>query len=540
MITVARKKLQHLWRGDEGVALAMFIIVCPTLLLIAFSAFQLGEVVRQRIILQNATDAGAYAGAIVQADALSRLGVLNEAMACTYVQGTNLQQDLLVGDMLIRLNNEYLARQAEADGEAYCQDNLTPPPSNTCNHNRTPAEHTRARESGWPNTHTTADNTHWGYYIGVNYDSAAFVRDNVYLNGHATAIDISDIQSALATFDKDHYVDNLGYMRDNLAQLAAAEGVIIASLKDEIEEAIDLTFIVNAPDVYQNKATHLVKLVNEASNYMTLMTHADEANFVDSVGGFTPTPSSWWQLNTAVTPGIARHYTDPNLGQPQPLGGWFQYGWRKWIHHYDGTMFRWICDGFTQGDNSSTTEAVWDNAHWGDPLTVYPRKLTQNFIGRDGTIVVGAKWPVENPFVFDYDFVEEGVTKTSKFNLFTAPFVVDQDIWCVSAARAGLRRLDLAESDGRYRTLLDVTGGGAWNLYVRKADWDAVMLPLNKAWKTYDGGNWAPDSPDATPAGNGNRAKDVLYTVYHTFPTAPSEYADHPDQWTLAQNATFH
>ena len=539
MITVARKKLQHLWRGDEGVALAMFIIVCPTVLLIAFSAFQLGEVVRQRIILQNATDAGAYAGAVVQADALSRLGVLNEAMAWTYVQGTNLQQDLVVGNFLNRLIDEYNARWTYAKGQASCSGAGNCPCLISHDH------HIREREDGWPNTHTAADNTHWGYYVGVPYDTNGFTMHGVYLNGAsppgAASVTIEQIHAHIAASDYRAFVEatyreHLGRMRNNLQVFRNAADDIVNLLHERINAAIDATFMVNAPHV--DRATQLVKLVNFAGSYIERMTNADEANFVGSVGGFTPTPSSWWRLNSALLVGIGRSYA--NLGAGQPLEGWFQYGWREWYHPHHGPWPGgwYTCEYNQEDEESEKVRGAWQTATWDDPLVAFPFKLRQNFIGRNGTIVVGAKCPVENPFYFEETIIVDGVSKDIKFNFFTAPFVVDQDIWCVSAARAGLK--DPAEPDGRYRTLLDVTGGGAWNLYVRKADWDAVMLPLNKAWKTYDGGNWAADSPDATPAGDGNRAKDVLYTVYHTFPTAPSEYADLADQWTLAQNATFH
>jgi hypothetical protein len=534
MITVARKKLQQLWRGDEGVALAMFIIVCPTLLLIAFSAFQLGEVVRQRIILQNATDAGAYAGAVVQADALSRLGVLNEAMAWTYVQGMNLEQDLLVGDMLTRLIDEYNTRLATAAANTTCTG------AANCPHGFSTADHTRERLSGWPNTHTTASNTHWGYYVGVPYNSAAFTLHGVYLNGDtspgAASATIEAIQGHLAAadsrvFNEAVYVTHLGLMRNNLDAFKTAEDNIVSNLRTRIEDAVDASFMVNAPHV--DRTTELVKLVGAASSYTTLMTHADETNFVNSVGGFTGAISSWWDLNTVAATGISRYYNSAGAGNP--LEGWFQYGWRSWTHPGSGwPVVTYTCEYTQQDRTSNTISGAWNGGSWGAVLTAYPYKLTQSFIGPDGTIVVGAKCRIENPFVFSDTVLVGGVPTDLDFSIFTAPFLVNQDIWCASAARAGLRDLDPAAPAGQYSTLLDVTGGGVWNLYARQGDWDAVMLPLNKAWKTYNAGNWSADAV-------GNRAQDVLTAVYTAFPADPPlGYTDDPAQWALAQSATFH
>ena len=49
------------------------------------SVYAAGETVRQRMELQNAADAAAYSGAAVQADTLSRVVCINQAMSWTYV-----------------------------------------------------------------------------------------------------------------------------------------------------------------------------------------------------------------------------------------------------------------------------------------------------------------------------------------------------------------------------------------------------------------------------------------------------------------------
>ena len=77
---------RRLWRDESGVVLAFTVIVFLSLFVIACSVYAVGENIRQRIELQNATDAAAYSAAVVQADALSRIAAINKAMAWTYVQ----------------------------------------------------------------------------------------------------------------------------------------------------------------------------------------------------------------------------------------------------------------------------------------------------------------------------------------------------------------------------------------------------------------------------------------------------------------------
>ena len=52
-----------------------------------------GETIRQKIILQNAVDAAAAAGAAVQADTLGRIDTLNRALAWTYIQANKMEMD---------------------------------------------------------------------------------------------------------------------------------------------------------------------------------------------------------------------------------------------------------------------------------------------------------------------------------------------------------------------------------------------------------------------------------------------------------------
>ena len=86
----------RLWKDESGVALLLTLAVFLMLYLLCCGVWVTGETIRRRIELQNACDAAAYSAAVVQADALSRMAVVNRAMAWTYVQLCREQMDYIV------------------------------------------------------------------------------------------------------------------------------------------------------------------------------------------------------------------------------------------------------------------------------------------------------------------------------------------------------------------------------------------------------------------------------------------------------------
>lgn len=79
----------------SGSALVFAIGCFFFLFVLVLSIYSLGETIRRKTELQNACDAAAYSAAVVQADALSRMAVLNRAMAWSYIQTTKMQMDYI-------------------------------------------------------------------------------------------------------------------------------------------------------------------------------------------------------------------------------------------------------------------------------------------------------------------------------------------------------------------------------------------------------------------------------------------------------------
>lgn len=92
---VLASRLAALPSNDSGVALVFTIAVFLFLFVLVLSLYSIGEAIRQKEEVQNACDAAAHAGAVAQADDLSRIAVLNRAMSWNYVQMTKLQMDYI-------------------------------------------------------------------------------------------------------------------------------------------------------------------------------------------------------------------------------------------------------------------------------------------------------------------------------------------------------------------------------------------------------------------------------------------------------------
>ena len=70
-----------LCKGNDGAALAITLAFMLPVCILFIGIYGVGEIVRQKIELQNAADAAAYSAAVVQADYLSRMATVNKAMA---------------------------------------------------------------------------------------------------------------------------------------------------------------------------------------------------------------------------------------------------------------------------------------------------------------------------------------------------------------------------------------------------------------------------------------------------------------------------
>lgn len=101
---------RRLWCEEEGVIIACSLAVFLFLYVLGCGIYTLGTTLCEREALQNAADAAAYSAATIQADALSRMAMVNRALAYTYTQMSCKQMDCItarwLGQVIKRFNED--------------------------------------------------------------------------------------------------------------------------------------------------------------------------------------------------------------------------------------------------------------------------------------------------------------------------------------------------------------------------------------------------------------------------------------------------
>ena len=94
VFTIFCGKCRELFSDSKGAAAAITLAFVMPVYLLVIGIYGIGEIVRNKIELQNAADAAAYSASVVQADYLSRIATVNKAMAWTYVDLQKRSLDL--------------------------------------------------------------------------------------------------------------------------------------------------------------------------------------------------------------------------------------------------------------------------------------------------------------------------------------------------------------------------------------------------------------------------------------------------------------
>lgn len=105
---------RRLHREEEGVIIACSLAVFLFLYVLGCGVYALGTTIYEREVLQNAADAAAYSAATIQADALSRMAMLNKALSYTYIQMSRKQMDCITAKWLKLVHDRYKQDRAWA------------------------------------------------------------------------------------------------------------------------------------------------------------------------------------------------------------------------------------------------------------------------------------------------------------------------------------------------------------------------------------------------------------------------------------------
>ncbi len=438
MIQVFNKKMKHLLRGEEGFAMALTLIVYPVLLIMVGGVFVYGEIARQKIHFQNAADAASYAGAVVQADTLSRIAVLNKVMAWTYVQANKMEMDYVVNDWLTKTANGFNAEKesVKAKNEA-----------SVCNHpkhrlQRSGDTEIVVPEEGKPYPSTSG----YGYYIGWD-ENNSHIPDLLKANGKSLTWS-KDIYENMTLYDGSFSVTSNGEksfidvqsLLDGAYQNIAAMNTAINDLKGNSKSRIDGTVRQVLSDWGVTVAEN-ANFAPDGADY--LLSSTNETDFLAMSGESTVFDNySWWTLNKDAS-GIQRKY---NGG----LSAEFNSGYVKW-----GYVDNSACEALEVVHNSPARKIEASDVYGSSPNKVgaYPVELDGD---KMGVIKVDFTQSITIPLV---DFIKAPAKLLGiDFTAFDALTVK-----CSSAARACPKG-----TNGYTRTL---PAG-----IIKETDWNAVWF----------------------------------------------------------------
>jgi hypothetical protein len=204
----------------------------------------------------------------------------------------------------------------------------------------------------------------------------------------------------------------------------------------------------------------------------------------ESAANFLIGRDTWWSVDTSPDSGIRRIYTGGQDRSPQTLTASFRY----WATVWGRNPFTQTCHYLLTSLPETTVRNInpTDTAYFEMPYS-RPVQLTNNFFGADGSIVVAAKRELTNPFAI---FLGNDASSA----LYGAFNGTGNDMWAISAARAGLRFN--SQSPGQYSvfrqnatdTRSQYNTARVWNLC--EEDWDAIMLPISRARNTTQVNGW--------------------------------------------------
>ena len=439
--SILKQRLCALAHDDSGVAFAFTVTASLIVFLFGFAVYACGETVRQRIELQNAADAAAYSAALVQADTLSRIAVINRAMAWNYVMMTRRQMDHIVERWL----NQVLLHWNNAR-------NVTQAYQNICA------------------CHPRVEGAHWRVGVSGAGGGGEVVHQLIRLNG--TRNEWIPVLQAYANVGAAVNPESLlASLRESILSMNKAEENLTAGLKKRIENAVEFAVKANISltpndESVKNKREirwHIHDL-KEGSAYLKPLS-GDENRFFgfgDFTGGaqkILGRGADVWLRQTA-NEGFKRDYVQTGSSLNAM---WYTYN-QIWWHSPSGCVFGGIHE---LPVGPVTGEAARDALFNG--VAAKPKVLGADFFRSDGALVVGVSRPLNNPFAFIFGGREQsGIF--SAFNVGGG----GQTMWGVSAARAGYRLEGWGEGEYRNR------GSIADRENLRVTDWDAVFLPLRE------------------------------------------------------------
>ena len=501
-------------RGSSGAALAVTLAFVMPIYLMVIGIYGVGEVVRNKIELQNAADAAAYSAAVVQADYLSRMATVNKAMAWTYVDLQKRSLDLAMDAFCV-----YVVGKFSSD-------------SATC-----------IRENQPCHMHAPAINYNCGTDILVNDTLLLLIGTGLglpleakefngqgwlgrFLLNHTLKIATANIKGKGVIANEPKvlkYSYNIVKMTKKIVDLKNEYGKKIK----ETAQQIAIANMMECKDDYYVK----VHMGDELLSFLFMVgTEDNEKAFISFADPtlkdfspkkvFGPGTDDWIVRKGSLGFWRVYHQTKTHL---YAEWDWF---WTKWVH------FSWPLPPINLHLPPITPGGARDHGHrkihgYDGILPIIknnlpiglvvvpavPITLLPTFFGKSGSITVAIVRKTANPLSFFDGWGSRSLTASgilSAFNPSVAGGNRPEFMCAVASARAGYKQYE-RDKEKKFKSsdytvgYVNATREKTWNLV--ETDWDAVMLPVKHAWSLCAG---AGNVQTFVPAGGGSILKELL------------------------------
>ena len=488
VLSVFTGRCRELVIDSKGAALAITLAFVMPVYLLVIGIYGIGEIVRNKIELQNAADAAAYSASVVQADYLSRIATVNKAMAWTYV---DLQKRSL--DLAMAVFSEYVFTQFQKDFNMVRQKN------SPC-HRHTPGVHYNCGTdilvldplllllgtgAGLPE-------------VAREFNGQGFLTRFLLTQIVFTTIAEAQGKGAVVNTPK---VLKYSY---SIVKMMSKMNSLREEYPKKVREAARQIAVANMVECKDDYIIN-IRVGDSKPAFLTMAgTEENEKTFISfadpSLKDFSP--------KKVFGPG-----TDDWIVRKSPVGFWRVYKqtethlyakwdwfWTRWVHLWmPPPIPQQHMPPFFLGGGYGHKHPEYHGYDSFFPLIkrdfpiglvvppAIPLTLLPTFFGSSGSITVAIARKTSNPFSV-YSWTGRSLNASSILSAFN-PSVAGghrpEYMCAIASARAGYKlhdddkekKLKSADYNLGYTV---ASGKEAWNLV--ETDWDGVMLPVKHAW----------------------------------------------------------
>ncbi len=348
-----RRRGEKLVRDESGVALMLTLSIFLLLYIACAGVYAIGETVCQKVELQNACDSAAYSAAVVQADGLSRMAVINRALSWTYVQLTNVQLDYITYRWMKKTRDTFVEDRDDCDNFNRAISISNPFPERIKKKKHANGFKDRLQEmlgsaggsiffgtcalTGGPERRYTGEGRGW--FCGVDGESG-----KIKLNGHV--MPFNDLNDAVKSIEEANVEQDwksaIIDMKKAIVAYNALLPVVNFAMQHSIQATAGVTLAANLPRLTTDY-TSLIDTRFSAGDTRTgvdLETAKDMLWYVDARYPYDPYPP----------------YEGANSDEDVPAGGYFsplfntEIGERLFLTMADGQVYNTLEEYFSNGE----------------------------------------------------------------------------------------------------------------------------------------------------------------------------------------------